>query len=225
MTKKHSIVNRSLTVAMLLIVAASLTGCHFGGPRIPAGWNGEGTSLASIDNRGDEARLQVIIGYGAMFPNHAAMRISCPGREVLFWDPGGNFSEKNPKYERRCNLVFKDPPNIKRYLAYRWKNCHDVGVEVFEWDITPQYAIKLQDTLINGINADRPPGTFSPSAMYMECSLSVSRYLKEIASDMMTVNTEFLPNKLAAELYTQSPDRVFVFRRKQTPQVYTLNDE
>lgn len=211
---------KSPTIITLLVCLAMLSGCHFGGPVVPEAWVGKPTDLASIDSRDNQSRLQIIIGYGKHFSNHAAMRITCPGRETMFWDPGGGFREEEPKYKRYRDLVLNDPPSISRYLAYRWKNCHDIGIEVFEWDITPQYARQLQDVLIKHKDPNNSNPTIDSAAFYGECALAVSKYLKNFAQDLITLNKRyFLPDKLAVVLYTQSPNRVFVFRLNQIPQV------
>jgi hypothetical protein len=176
--------------------------------------------LESITNRPEKARLQVLIASGVAWDNHTALRLVTLGQPVVFWDPGGGYGVAPGNSVRRKDLVVVNPPDLKTYLPFRWKNA-DAAVEIFEWDLEPAYANKLYEILTQGADKNHPAGRFTTQSVGLMCSIAVSDFLNRFAIEIMDVpKTYFLPHKLARELYSQSPDRVLVFRRRKQPIVY-----
>jgi hypothetical protein len=74
---------------------------------------------------------------------------------------------------------------------------------------------------MQGTDKSHPRGKFTTESNGLFCSLAVSGFLNRFATPIMNVPQKyFLPHKLARVLYTQSPDRVLVFRRNKLPMVY-----
>jgi hypothetical protein len=162
----------------------------------------------------------VIIASGVITDNHTALRLESPGRPVVFWDPGGGYGTGPGEDVRRDDLIIVNPPDLETYLPFRWEN-HDAVVEIFEWDLEPGYALELHGILMQGTDKSHPRGKFTTESNGLFCSLAVSGFLNRFATPIMNVPQKyFLPHKLARVLYTQSPDRVLVFRRNKLPMVY-----
>jgi hypothetical protein len=203
-----------------------LTGCtylpkpHRPTPHLPDAWSAVAADFTTIADRPEQARLQIIIAYGQLVDNHAALRLVGPRRPVLFWDPGGGYNKQTAPHTRWNDIIVEDPPDLQAYLAFR-RTHYDAAVEVFEWHITAGQADELYDVLRYGTDADHPAGRFSSSTAGLFCSTAISDFLRRFAGDIMTVSdTYFWPNELAQALYTQSPDRVIVFRAADAPVIY-----
>ena len=208
-----------LTLCVCLYLPA---GCiHAPVPHLPSTWNGTPAGMDVTDGKPGQALIQVIIGYGIFMDNHAALRLVCPGRQDIFWDPGGGYNVETAPHTRWNDLIIEDPPDLKTYLEFRKNTHYDDAVEVFEWDITTSQALALYDVLWNGTNADHPAGRFGSDTPGLFCSTAISDFLGRFATDIMTLNdTYFWPNELARVLYTQSPNRVMIFRVGRPPMVY-----
>lgn len=215
--------------AMRIILYLTICGClyllsgciHASVPHLPNTWNGTPTDMDVTIDRPGQARIQVIIGYGIFMDNHAALRLVCPGRQDIFWDPGGGYNVETAPHTRWNDLIIEDPPDLRTYLEFRKSTHYDDAVEVFEWDITTAQAIRLYDVLWNGTNAGHPAGRFSANTPGLFCSTAISDFLGRFATDIMTLEDKyFWPNELARVLYTQSPSRVMIFRVGKPPMVY-----
>ena len=151
--------------------------------------------------------------YGHWWDHHSALRLVCPGRPVLFWDPGGSYGSTLPEDVRSKDLIKINPPDLETYLRHVW-NFSSVEVEVFEWDLKPEHANELYDVLVNGTDKNHPAGRFTTTTMGGFCCTALSDFLHRFATKTMTVpKTFFFPHNLARVLYTQSPKRVLAFRR------------
>jgi len=149
-----------------------------------------------------------------------ALRLVTPGKPDVFWDPGGGYGTGPGDDVRRKDLIVVDPPDLETYLPFRWEN-FDAAVEVFEWDLETEYAGKLYKILTQGTDENHPAGRFYTQSIGLMCSIAVSDFLNRFATELMDVpETFFWPHRLAQVLYTQSPDRVLVFRRREQPMVY-----
>jgi len=201
-------------IPAILLCFGLISGCvHAPGAYRPSHWMTTPTTIKSIADSPDQPRLQVIIVYGPAWCHHTALRLICPDRPVLFWDPGGAYGVSKPEEVRSKDIIKVDPPDLETYLEFTWKHS-SVEVEVFEWDLPIEHARELYDVLMNGTGKDHPAGGFKTSTMGMFCSTAVSGFLNRFAKKTMTVpQSFFLPHKLAQALYTQSPKRVMVFRR------------
>jgi len=201
------------TLTLLLFISL-LTGCiHAPAPYRPNNWVNNRIDLKSVADPPDQPLLQVIIVYGPWWDHHSALRLVCPGRPVLFWDPGGSYGTTFPEDVRSKDLIRINPPDLETYLRHVW-NFSSVEVEVFEWDLKPEHANELYDVLDNGTDKNHPAGRFSTTTMGGFCCVALSDFLHRFATKTMTVpRSFFFPYNLARVLYTQSPKRILAFRR------------
>jgi hypothetical protein len=205
-------------VLILLLGICLATACvHAPAPYRPTSWVNAPINLKSVADDPNQPLLQVIIVYGPWWDHHSALRLVCPDRPVLFWDPGGSYGTTLPEDVRSKDLIRINPPDLETYLQHIW-HFSSVEVEVFEWDLKPEYARELYNVLLNGTGKNHPAGRFTTTTIGMFCTASVSDFLHRFAGKILTVpKSFFFPHNLARVLYTQSPKRVLAFRRtKQT---------
>jgi hypothetical protein len=225
--KIKNVKTKSITTILLFICL--VMGCvHSPAPYRPTNWINTQINLKSVADPPDQPLLQIIIIYGHWWCHHSALRLVCPDRPVLFWDPGGGYGIFHQEDIRSKDLIQINPPDLETYLQYIW-NFSSVEVEVFEWDLKPEYARELYDMLLRGTDKKHPVGRFTTTTMGLFCSVSLSDFLHRFATKTMTVpKSFFFPHDLARVLYTQSPKRVLAFRRgKQilyTPPQITSGD-
>ncbi len=204
-----------IVVPMLLCICLASCCMHAPAPYRPSRWMGTSTTMESIADIPDQSLLQVIIVYGPAWCHHTALRLVCPDRPVLFWDPGGSYGVSDPRDVRSKDLIRINPPNLETYLRFTWKHS-STEVEVFEWDLSPEQARDLYDVLLRGTDKNDPAGRFTTTTLGLFCSEAVSDFLHRFAAKIMTVpKSFFLPHNLAKVLYTQSPRRVLSFRPKR----------
>jgi hypothetical protein len=201
-------------VPILLLFSCFIISCiHAPAPYQPNSWLSSPIDLKSITDNPNQPLLQVIIVYGPAWDHHSALRLVCPGRPVLFWDPGGSYGTTLPGDVRSKDLIMVNPPDLETYLQHIW-HFSSVEVEVFEWDLKPEYARELYNVLLNGTGKNHPAGRFTTTTIGMFCTVSVSDFLHRFAGNILTVpKSFFFPHNLARVLYTQSPKRVLAFRR------------
>ena len=209
-------------IGLVLLVLLSANGCfHLPVQHLPASWTGTPMDLSETADRPDEAKLQIIIAAGIVMDNHAALRMTCPGRVPLFWDAGGNYARETQFTDRRNDIIIKDPPDIPSYVKWR-EHLHDESIEIFEWNLDAAQACRLYDILVHGTDKDHPAGKFRSSTPGLFCSTAISDFLMRFAGETITLEeTYFWPSELAGALYTQSPDRVIVIRPKASIKAYT----
>ncbi len=200
--------------ATALLLFLCFVGCVHGPARYrPASWDHARVDLKSVADTPDQPLLQVIIVYGPWWCHHSALRLVCPDRPVLFWDPGGSYGTFHQEDIRSKDLIVKNPPDLEAYLQFTWKYS-SVEVEVFEWDLGLEPAQELYDVLSSGTNKNHPAGKFKTATMGGLCCVALSDFLHRFATKIMTVpKSYFFPHDLARVLYTQSPKRVLAFRR------------
>lgn len=208
-------------IPILLLLTCLTVGCvHAPAPYRPSSWVKTPIDMKSIADNPNQPSLQVILVYGAWWCHHSALRLDCPDRSVLFWDPGGSYGTPEQTEVRSKDVIRINPPDLEAYLRFTWEYS-SVEVEVFEWDLTHEQARELYDVLLNGTDKNHPAGKFSTTTMGGFCCVALSDFLHRFAKKTMNVpKSFFFPHDLARVLYTQSPRRVFAFRRgKQN--VYT----
>lgn len=170
--------------------------------------------------------------------NHAALRLIAPGKPVIFWDPGGGLgdSDESDEYfsnkgsggqelviERAFDLVFTAPEDLERFIDYRWQATSDEFIEIFEFDLEVVRAIQLNKVFLEGANNSHQREKFSTDAVPLMCSVAISDFLQEFMKDRIALPASFFfPHNLSHQLYTQRPDRVFLFRRGRKPVLYKL---
>jgi hypothetical protein len=201
-------------IPTLLLFFCLITACvHSPAPYRPTNWINTQIDLKSVADNPNQPLLQVIIVYGPAWCHHSALRLVCPDRPVLFWDPGGGYGIFHQEDIRSKDLIRKNPPDLDAYLQFTW-NYSTVEVEVFEWDLRLEYAQELYDVLFNGTDKNHPAGRFTTTTMGGLCCVALSDFLHRFATKIMTVPKSFFcPHDLARALYTQSPKRVLAFRR------------
>ena len=210
--KRHAKIR---SILALVLLTCLLAGClHAPASDRPRTWKHAPIDMQSTRDLPEQALLQVIIVYGHLWGNHSALRLLCPDRPVVFWDPGGSYGDTFPEDVRFKDLIKVNPPDLEMYLQEHIWNHTSVEVEVFEWDLTPEYARELYDVLVNGTNRKHPAGRFTTATLGMFCTVKVSDFLHRFAGKTMIVPKSYLfPHNLAKVLYTQSPKRVLSFRR------------
>ncbi len=205
---------KSYLVIIFLLFSCFIISCiHVPAPYRPNSWLSSPIDLKSISNNPNQPLLQVIIVYGPAWDHHSALRLVCPGRPVLFWDPAGSYGTTLRGDVRSKDLIIVNPPDLETYLQHIWQ-FSSVEVEVFEWDLKPEDARELNNILLNGTGKHHPAGRFTTTTIGMFCTVSVSDFLHRFAGKILTVpKSFFFPHNLARVLYTQSPKRVLAFRR------------
>jgi hypothetical protein len=162
-----------------------------------------------------QSLLQVIIVYGRSWAQHSALRLVCLDRPVVFWDPGGSYGKNLPEEVRVKDLIKINPPDLEMYAKHIWEHS-SVEIDVFEWDLKPEYARELYDVLVNGTDSNHPAGRFTTTAVPMFCTDKVSDFLHRFTGNTVIVSESFFrPDSLAKVLYTQSPRRVLIFNRSK----------
>ena len=206
-------------VLALAAVAGLVTGCHIDGPEIPKGWVAAPAKRLLMDSRRDQdPRLQVIICYGWMMSHHSDLRLTCPQRAPLFWDPGGDFKENDPQYKRMNDLMHVHSPDVLEWWEYRSGQWREPFMKVFEWDLTRREAEQMHTILLQGCVE---PGEFRTETHGGFCNIAVSGYLQRFAGPRVDVPDAMIwPDSLARHLWTQQPDRVLVFEGKKKALAY-----
>jgi len=153
--------------------------------------------------------------------SHTAVRLLSPRNPVLFWDPGGSYGKPDrrlPSFqvpadvERHFDLILEDAPDLETYFDSR-RALGNLAVEVFEWRISDEQGQRLHDTLVAGAAQDRSKGAFKTQTAPMYCSDAASRFLRGSANDILEIPKDFFfPHRLSRVLYTQSPERVVIYR-------------
>ena len=210
----------SVPQAMALVVAAVLlVGCNASGPVIPKGWRSYPIdSVLMNSRRDDEPRLQVIICYGLMISHHSDLRVTCPDRRPVFWDPGGDYKEKEWGYKRRHDVMYEHSPDLFEWWRHRSKQWDEPFMKVFEWDLTRHDAERLHTEILKGCNN---PGAFKTQTMGGFCNIAVCDYLQRFAKPRIDIPEKMIwPNSLAEHLWTQRPNRVLVFEANKSMLIY-----
>jgi hypothetical protein len=208
-------------IIITLLFAGLMTGCvHLPAPYLPKDWIRTPTNMQSIADTPNQPRLQVIIVYAPLWADHTALRLVCPDRPIVFWDPGGSYGITDPRDVREKDIIVVDPPDLETYLRFTWHHA-TVAVEVFEWDLSREDARELCDVLLHGTEKTHPAGRFNTLTIGFCCSRAVSDFLHRFAKKTLTVpKSFFFPDDLERVLYTQSPKRVLIFRRGKEPLMY-----
>lgn len=226
MDEKSRSAKRQVWIGTLWVLALCMGGCH-GGLRVPADWVQQ--SVARLDEvqhasalNGEHGRMQVILCFGLVLDNHSVLRLECPGREPLFWDPGGIYGEGDERVGRRLDVLRHGAPTAEQWWEFRRDGFAEYFHLVYEWELSrasaeAKYAALTPDSV--------PSGTFNPDAGGGACCRALCRFLQLHAADEMTVPRIWtFPHKLGEHLWTQRPDRVIVFDREHGRRVFGLED-
>ena len=202
-------------MAASLLSACLISGCFHAPPvYIPEQWIRTPITTESLADTPNQPRLQVIMVAGPFWYHHTALRLVCTDRPVVFWDPGGSYGARDENIVRARDLIVHNPPDLMTYLLFLEKRTYS-SVEIFEWDLETEQAHELHDVLVQGTDKNHPAGKFNPRSAGLFCGLAVSDFLHRFATEIVTVPESYcFPNNLAKVLYTQTPRRVIVSRRR-----------
>jgi len=199
---------------------------------LPGSWSANECNPKSLDDNPEQAKLHVMVMYHKNSCKHTALRLYCPSKGPLFWDPAGAFATQvrylgpaarhnrnfaTKRYmdsKRRDDVMSEKVPTLNQYLDWR-KMINTHAVEIFEFNITDSEAEELWYILRYGTKRSHPKGRFSTKAIGLTCGLSVARFLHRFAEDIVEVDTVFFPHNLAKQLYKKNPDRVIIYRDGQ----------
>ncbi len=193
-----------------------IPGCHQAGT-VPPGWRGEPYAFDALDTNNPPApsagTLQVFICYGKVLSNHTALRLEAPGLNTLMWDPGGTFKQDDPAYARRYDVLTRKNLTVEQWWRYRSESCREPIVQMYEWSLSSGQAKRLHTILITRHDPLDRSQVFEPDAGGLECCKRVSEFLDRFADGRPAVPERyFWPHELGEHLWTQSPDRVVIFR-------------
>ncbi len=192
---------------IIVCIIGSLAGCR-GAMEVPRGWTPLPADQPTLSaERDEQPRLQVFIHYNDSRSTHAALRVTSPHGPAVMWDPGGGYQLDDTSYGRRNDVVVDRPPALETWWVYRVESMNEPVALVFEWDITPHHAARMQQALLRGaegsggrLNTRRRPGF---------CGFAVSDFLRHFGPPRIDINwSYFWPDSLAKRLWTQHPDRV-----------------
>lgn len=206
----------ALVFALLMLTT---TGCfHRPSPYMPEDWPRRPAVAESLTAEATAPRLQIIIGYFDIWPNHTALRLVAPERPVVFWDPGGGYGLKPPLRERIRDLIVDGAPDIPTYMPFRWYN-NDALTEIFEWDLSNAEALRMHHVLMVGAGIEPDPGIdFDTETPGFFCAAAISEFLHRFGAPTIRIeDTTASPGRLSRYLYQQTPDRVLLFYRRDRP--------
>jgi len=123
--------------------------------------------------------------------------------------------------KRVNDLIVANEPTLEMY----WQssvNASDTAMEVFEWDLSDQQALRLRKTLLRGSGLEEGRKEFQTKTIKPFCSSAISDFLRIYDEDPVSLEgTYLLPHGLAEALYRSDPSRVIIFRRGQQATIYT----
>ena len=204
------------TAVILCLIVMSATGCfHRPSPYMPDDWPRYAAPVDSLTADTATPRLQIIIGYFDLWPNHTALRLVAPDRPVVFWDPGGGYGIEPPERERIRDIIVDGAPDIPTYLPFRRYN-NDALTEIFEWDLSSGEALRMRHVLMAGAGIEPDPEIdFDTDTPGFFCAAAISEFLHRYGAPTFRVaETTSSPARLSQALYQQAPDRVLLFYRR-----------
>lgn len=226
--------NRAACILLMMAMFYPAVGCHHAGTA-PPGWYGESVTTLHRTNtlhtdptphaqgNGDQAigTLQIIICYGTVLSNHTVLRLTSPGKEPLFWDPGGTYKQDDPAYARRHDVLTNNAPSIDEWWRYRRDGCREPVMEVYRWSIDAERASRFHDILTEYADPNDPTQTFEPDAGGLQCCKRVSEFMMRFADGRPGVTKKyFWPHELGEHLWGQKPDDVTVYRADGPVTIY-----
>jgi hypothetical protein len=208
-----------------LLVMLSVTGCfHRPSPFMPDDWPRYTAETDILAADPEAPRLQIIVGYFDLWPNHTALRLVASDRPVIFWDPGGGYGSTRPPYLARTrDLIVDRAPDLPTYLPFRWYN-NDALIEIFEWQLAEEEALRMHHILMAGAGIEADPEIdFDTETPGFFCAAAISKFLQRFGAPTIRIEqTTASPARLSRNLYRQRPDRVLLFYRRDRPQVEVM---
>ncbi len=196
---------------VLVLLSLLILGCaHKPTPFLPLKAISTQISSKILEDKKDQAILQVLIMYSSSFCAHTALRLSDPENGAVFWDPAGGYGlEGSVSVKRNKDLIVNDAPTLNNYIRFRTE-IPTKTVEIFEWKITQETANKFYTILINGTDRFHTKGKFSTQGQGFFCGADVSDFLNRFGTDFIQVKKIFFPHDLERQLYLKLPDRVII---------------
>lgn len=200
-------------------------------PYLPTTYTAIEPLKAAHINLTNSAKLQVIITYNPLYCTHTALRLRRANAPPVLWDPAGSygsigeslpdFATRETTIKRTNDLIMDKVPNLDSYWQFSLQ-MNDVGMEVFEWQISNLAANRLLARLQMG--AGLIPGdqhNFKTETAGFFCSVAVSDFLNRYAKEFIPIQERyFFPHNLAEQLYQQNPTRVVIYRKGEKKLVY-----
>jgi hypothetical protein len=183
-------------------------------PNLPSNWTGVEVNPQALEDKPGIASMQLIIVYGRSVCNHTASRYYCPGKGVLFWDPGGGYGlEGVVKVKRKLDVIVGNVPSVNDYLYWRTiKPSH--STEIFVWEGDNENICALYDRVAAATLKDRING-FDSDAAGMFCSSATSSFLRDYAQDIFQIDKWGLPHNLSKQLHERkSADKIYIVNNK-----------
>ncbi len=212
----------SLTLLALLSLVGP-AGCRSTGPVAPAQWQSlPGAAADPADFDDSIPALQVLICQGKRAGTHTGLRILRSSRQIIFWDPAGQFGWGREDLQRRRDVFARNAPGMAEYVRWRFQGADDAAVTLFEWRLTPERADALAEVLTHEAVVPEGEVEFETATAGLFCCHAVCKYLDRFAKDLVTIPTYwFRPEALGDHLWSQHPDRVAIFHEDGTIEVFT----
>lgn len=208
-----------LTTIIILTLALLASACapHPPHPHAPDGWKkqSELVDISELEDKPDQAVLQVLIMSGPFNCSHTALRLYCPDKGALFWDPAGGYGrdEQHVVIPRRYDIFVGDhAASLEDYLEFR-EIIPTSSTEIFQWSPGEQTVCDYYDLLANEGRTPRDDSFFKTSSFGIYCNLSVSGFLKDHARGFSGVKKSFFPHDLSVELYRLNPEKVYIVKK------------
>ena len=86
---------KKILIVLFLFGVSINAGCCFHSsypPMLPGSWNANECDPKSLDDKPGQAKLHVMVMYHKTSCKHTALRLFCPSKGPLFWDPAGAFA-------------------------------------------------------------------------------------------------------------------------------------
>lgn len=198
-------------VSLLCLSLLLLAGCaHYPLPNLPDDFKASVVSKDVLEDKPDVASMQVLIMYGAIVCNHTALRLHCPSKGVLFWDPGGGYATEGfVKTKRYKNVIRDNPPTVNDYMHWRTL-IPTSSSEIFVWEGQTHEICKLYDYIDKASLQGRYNG-FKTQTPGLFCSTAVSNFLQDKAQSFINVEGAFFPHNLSKKLHEEkSADNVYI---------------
>jgi hypothetical protein len=213
--------------AVLFLAMLTATGCfHRPSPFMPDDWPVYAADDDLLAADPEAPRLQIVIGYFDLWPNHAALRLVAPGRPVVFWDPGGGYGVAKPPFHPRTRDIIVDgAPDLATYLPFRWYN-NDALTEIFEWYLSAAEARRMHHILMAGAGiAPDPAIDFDTETPGFFCAAAISKFLQRFGAPTIRIEQPTIsPGRLSRDLYRKQPDRVLLSYRRERPQILVMSN-
>lgn len=110
---------------------------------------------------------------------HSAFRIQSKKR-ILFWDPSGSYADDEHDeffkesslpndFRKKDALIIEGIPSLETYWVFA-QYTEDSGMEIFEWALTNDTALKYQSILLAGAEEGDNQYDFATQDIFLLCS-------------------------------------------------------